>query len=88
MAQTLTLPQPTLFRRDKFTENAVTPSTLFNVYSCTKALTALALHRCVEMGLLNYGDYIHEHWPGFRAQCTVEQVNLHNTRYLGLKMRL
>mmetsp|Transcript_34465 Transcript_34465/g.135576 ORF Transcript_34465/g.135576 Transcript_34465/m.135576 type:complete len:835 (-) Transcript_34465:3185-5689(-) len=66
-------------RRDKFTENAVTPSTLFNVYSCTKALTALALHRCVEMGLLNYGDYIHEHWPGFRAQCTVEQVLRHTS---------
>ncbi|KAJ8906899.1 hypothetical protein NDN08_003383 [Rhodosorus marinus] len=66
-------------RRDKYTENAVTPSTLFNVYSCTKALTAMALHRCVEMELVNYSDYIHQHWPRFRTKCTVEQVLRHTS---------
>jgi CubicO group peptidase (beta-lactamase class C family) len=41
--------------------------TLAVSFSTTKAVTATALHLCVDRGLLDYDDPIAEHWPEFAA---------------------
>eukprot|EP00842_Homolaphlyctis_polyrhiza_P004564 jgi/Hompol1/5108/HPOL_004167-RA len=40
-------------------------STLFPVFSCTKAITAAALHMLVDRGLASYNDTVVKHWPEF-----------------------
>lgn len=45
----------------------VTPDTLFNVYSVTKAVTATALHIQAEKGLVDYDAPIADYWPQFAA---------------------
>lgn len=52
------------------------------LFSCTKPYTGVALHQCVEDGLLGYDDAVAEHWPGFadggeKADVTVRQVLSH-----------
>ncbi|MBW8814195.1 MAG: beta-lactamase family protein [Caulobacterales bacterium] len=45
----------------------VTPDTLFNVYSVTKAVAATALHIQAERGLVDYDAPIATYWPAFAA---------------------
>lgn len=46
----------------------VTPDTLFNVYSVTKAVAATALHIQAEKGLIDYDAPIADYWPAFAAR--------------------
>lgn len=50
---------------DPETRAPVTPDTLFNVFSVSKAVTATALHIQVERGYLDYDDRISTYWPEF-----------------------
>jgi CubicO group peptidase (beta-lactamase class C family) len=52
---------------DPTTGRPVTPDTLFNVYSVTKAVAATALHIQVERGLVDYEAPIADYWPEFAA---------------------
>lgn len=52
---------------DPATGRPVTPDTLFNVYSVTKAVTATALHMQAERGLVDYDAPIARYWPEFAA---------------------
>lgn len=52
------------------------------LFSCTKPYAGVALHQCVEKGLLNYDDPVVSHWPEFaaggeKAEITVRQVLSH-----------
>ncbi|MCL7418649.1 MAG: beta-lactamase family protein [Halalkalicoccus sp.] len=52
------------------------------LFSCTKPYAGVALHRCVEGGLLSYDDPVVEHWPEFasggeKGEITVRQVLSH-----------
>eukprot|EP00038_Savillea_parva_P001494 m.104335 g.104335 ORF g.104335 m.104335 type:complete len:1732 (-) comp10523_c0_seq1:284-5479(-) len=59
----------------------VESSTLFNCFSVTKAITALAVHRLVDLGHVSYDDKVAEHWREFAAKgkddVTVEHVLTH-----------
>jgi CubicO group peptidase (beta-lactamase class C family) len=50
---------------DAATDTAVTPDTLFTVYSVSKGITATAIHILAEQGKLTYDDPIAKHWPEF-----------------------
>ena len=52
-------------RRSPYSADPVTPSTLFNAFSVTKAVVAVLVHRHVEAGLISYDDPIAKHWPAF-----------------------
>ncbi len=52
---------------DKATGRKVDASTLFNVFSVTKAVTATALHIQVDRGLVSYDAPIARYWPEFAA---------------------
>lgn len=52
---------------DPATGRTVTPDTLFNVYSVTKAVAATALHIQAERGLVDYEAPIAGYWPEFAA---------------------
>ncbi|MDL5362815.1 serine hydrolase [Halalkalicoccus sp. NIPERK01] len=59
-----------------------TPDRKHVLFSCTKPYAAVALHRCVEDGLLDYDDRVTDHWPGFaeggeKSEITVRQVLSH-----------
>lgn len=45
----------------------VSGDTLFNVFSVTKAVTAVAVHLQAERGLLDYDEPIASYWPEFSA---------------------
>lgn len=45
---------------------AVTPDTVFNIASCTKAFTATALAMLVDEGKLKWGEKVSDHLPYFR----------------------
>ncbi len=66
---------------DASTGRPVEPSTLFPVFSVTKALTATALHVQAERGLIDYEAPVATYWPGFaaegKAQITVRQALSH-----------
>ncbi|WP_122088794.1 serine hydrolase domain-containing protein [Halalkalicoccus subterraneus] len=52
------------------------------LFSCTKPYAGVALHQCVEGGLLDYDDPVVDHWPEFapggeKAEITVRQVLSH-----------
>lgn len=52
------------------------------LFSCTKPYAGVALHQCVEEGLLGYDDPVVDHWPEFasggeKAEITVRQVLSH-----------
>src|SRR5690348_1008779 len=42
--------------------------TLFFTYSCSKAVTATAIHQLVEAGKLDYDTPIAHYWPEFAAK--------------------
>ncbi|RKO83095.1 beta-lactamase-domain-containing protein, partial [Blyttiomyces helicus] len=46
----------------------VLPDSLFPVFSCTKAITAAALHLQVQHGHLAYEDLVIKHWPEFTSR--------------------
>ena len=50
---------------DPATGRAVTASTLFPVFSVTKAVTVTALHIQADRGLLRYDDHVADHWPEY-----------------------
>jgi CubicO group peptidase (beta-lactamase class C family) len=52
---------------DPATGRPVTPETLFNVYSVTKAVAATALHIQAERGHVDYDAPIATYWPEFAA---------------------
>jgi CubicO group peptidase (beta-lactamase class C family) len=62
---------------------AVTPDTLFNVFSVTKAVTATALHIQAERGLVDYDSPLADYWPQFgshgKARATVRHALTHRT---------
>lgn len=53
---------------DPATGRKVTPDTLFNVYSVTKAVAATALHIQAERGFVDYNAPIATYWPEFAAE--------------------
>ncbi|MFF1253731.1 serine hydrolase domain-containing protein [Pseudarthrobacter sp. NPDC058329] len=62
---------------------AATTSTLFPVFSVSKALTATALHRQAELGLVDYESPVAKYWPEFAAHgkeaITVRHVLSHRS---------
>jgi CubicO group peptidase (beta-lactamase class C family) len=68
---------------DKTTGRKVDRSTLFNVFSVTKAVTAVALHIQAERGLVSYDAPIAKYWPEFAAhgkgKATVRDGLTHRT---------
>ncbi|UCH95538.1 MAG: serine hydrolase [Candidatus Aminicenantes bacterium] len=70
---------------DKEKEAAVTPDTLFELGSCSKAFTALAAVQLEEKGLIDFDDPVSKYFPGFfvrhkeqQHQVTIKQL-LHHT---------
>ena len=66
---------------DPATGRAVNGDTLFNVFSVSKAVTAVALHIQAERGLVDYDAPVAAYWPDFGAagkgDVTVRQVLAH-----------
>lgn len=60
---------------------AVDASTLFPVFSATKAICATVIHRLVDSGKLAYDDLVCKHWPEFgcngKENITVEHMLRH-----------
>ncbi len=60
----------------------VTSDTLFNCFSVSKAVSAVALHQLVEQRLLSYDDPVCSVWPEFaehgKESCTVRHVLTHS----------
>jgi len=67
--------------RDGARTKAWTRDTLANIWSSTKAITAVAVARLVDRGLLRYEDKVASVWPEFanngKADVTVAQVLSH-----------
>ncbi|MBK8975227.1 MAG: serine hydrolase [Planctomycetes bacterium] len=70
-------------------DEAVTPRTVFNIASCTKAFTAACVAKLVERGALGWDDRVVDHLPGFELadpwitrQLTVRDLLCHRS---GLK---
>jgi CubicO group peptidase (beta-lactamase class C family) len=61
----------------------VSEDTLFNVYSVSKSISAVALHIQVERGLIDYDARVVEYWPEFGANgketTTVRDVITHRS---------
>jgi len=59
----------------------VAADTLFNCFSTTKGVAALALHMLADRGLIDYGAPVAKYWPAFAAhgkeRVTVEQAMSH-----------
>lgn len=53
--------------RSRDRETPVGEDTLFTVYSCTKGVTASAVHILAERGLIDYKRPVAEYWPEFAA---------------------
>ncbi len=68
---------------DPNTGREVDGTTLFNVYSVTKAVIATALHMQVDRGLLDYDAPVSRYWPEFgvngKEGTTVRHVVTHRT---------
>jgi CubicO group peptidase (beta-lactamase class C family) len=66
---------------DKASGRKVDENTLFNAFSCCKALTNSALHLQATRGLIDYRSRVADYWPEFAANgkshCTVEDVLAH-----------
>lgn len=61
----------------------VTPDTLFNVYSVTKAVSAVAVHILVDRGVIGYDDPVAKYWPEYgvhgKDKTTVRDILTHRT---------
>ncbi|KJE88683.1 ABC1 family protein [Capsaspora owczarzaki ATCC 30864] len=59
----------------------VRPDSLFNVFSATKPVAALAVHVLASRGLIRYSDRVSKYWPEFaqngKGDCTVAQALSH-----------
>ena len=59
----------------------VKQDTVFNCFSVTKVVAAVALLQLVDRGLVNLSDLVSAHWPAFAAngkgRCTVEHILTH-----------
>lgn len=66
---------------DPETGRPVDADTLFNIFSVTKAITAVAVHLQAERGLVEYDAPVATYWPDFaqagKEQVTVRQVLSH-----------
>lgn len=66
---------------DPVTGRKVDGETLFNVFSVSKAVTAVALHIQAERGLVDYDEAVAHYWPEFaqagKGEVTVRQVLSH-----------
>ena len=73
---------------DRKTTKAVTPDTLFSVYSSGKAMAALVVARLVEVGALDYDAPVSELWPEFAAHgkgaVTLAQMMSHQSGLSGI----
>src|SRR5438093_7119700 len=69
-----------------------TRDTIVNVFSTTKAMTALVAHMCVDRGLLDLDAPVARYWPEFAAAgkgaIPVRQVMSHTAGLAGLTPRL
>eukprot|EP00180_Rhodochaete_pulchella_P000018 Plantae.Rhodophyta-Rhodochaete_pulchella.ctg10127.p1 GENE.Plantae.Rhodophyta-Rhodochaete_pulchella.ctg10127~~Plantae.Rhodophyta-Rhodochaete_pulchella.ctg10127.p1 ORF type:complete len:605 (-),score=82.54 Plantae.Rhodophyta-Rhodochaete_pulchella.ctg10127:62-1840(-) len=52
--------------RCPFSGAPVTPNTLFNVFSCSKAITATALHILIDRGLVDLDEPVCKYWLTFK----------------------
>jgi len=68
---------------DKSRSRAWQRDTTINVYSSTKALTALCVAMLVDRGLLRYSDKVAKHWPEFgtngKEDTTISQLMSHQS---------
>lgn len=59
----------------------VSPSTIFNVFSVTKAFAASAIHILAQRELIQYDDPVSKYWPSFAANgkgaCTIRHALNH-----------
>ncbi len=66
---------------DPTTGRPVDGETLFTVFSCSKGITATAIHLLAQRGLFNYDDPIATYWPEFaangKAAVTIRQALSH-----------
>ncbi|KAJ1561761.1 hypothetical protein HK096_003420 [Nowakowskiella sp. JEL0078] len=51
-----------------FDPTPVKKDTLFPVFSCTKPIASLVVHKLVQNGILNYWDPVYLHWPEFVSE--------------------
>lgn len=69
-------------------ETAVTPDTLFSVYSSGKAMAALVIAHLVEQGRLDYDQPVAEIWPEFakhgKERLTLAQMMSHQSGLVGI----
>jgi len=74
---------------DKDRTRPVTPTSLFPVFSCTKAVSALGLALLVDRGALDYEQKVAELWPQFaaagKAEVTVGQALSHQAGLSGIE---
>lgn len=73
---------------DRKREEAVTPNTLFSVYSSGKAMAALVIAHLVEQGHLDYEQRVADIWPEFgahgKAALTIGQMMSHQSGLCGI----
>lgn len=73
---------------DRKQDMAVSPDTLFSVYSSGKAMAALVIAHLVEQGHLDYEQRVAEIWPEFaahgKAALTIGQMMSHQSGLCGI----
>lgn len=73
---------------DRKRDSAVTPTTLFSVYSSGKAMAALVIAHLVEQGYLDYEQPVADIWPEFAAHgkgaLTLGQMMSHQSGLCGI----
>ena len=61
--------------------NDIRSDSIFNSFSCTKALVATALHLLISEGKAAYDDKVSKHWPAFggggKSDITIEEMMSH-----------
>ncbi|QKT08526.1 beta-lactamase family protein [Gordonia sp. X0973] len=64
--------------RDRAGEQAWTPSTGAMLYSASKGLSAIVVHRLADRGLIDYDEPVRTYWPEFSgSDITVRKLLLH-----------
>lgn len=73
--------------RDPAREQAWTPDTVHNIWSCTKGVAATCFAVLVARGQLAYADRVSDHWPEFaaagKADVRVDQLLSHQAGLCG-----
>jgi len=66
----------------------VEPSTLFNVFSVTKGITATLMHMAIQRSGASYDDLVSKYWTGFeengKESCTLRHVLNHQAGLAGV----